>query len=199
MADGDRLRPLQVRVAGHRRLRLGVRRGRAARARERGDRQRAPRRPRPRRRAGTPPRPGRSASGRRGSCGRPRRAGARSRCGRPRHSGSIPPPVAISASRDSACASSASSRMPAACRRRAWIAVACAVVRQQLGVVGAQERGRRRVERAPDPPRPEAHAFVFARLRAAASSTSSDAILTKPSAAACGNVSPVPYEASCSA
>ena len=74
-----------------------------------------------------------------------------------------------------------------------------AVVRQQLGVLGAEERGHGRVERAPDPARPEGHAFVFARLRAAASSTSSDAILTKPSAAAWGNVSPAPYDASCSA
>ena len=67
-----------------------------------------------------------------------------------------------------------------------------AVVRQQLGVVGAEERGHGRVERAPDPAGPEGHAFVVARLRAAASSTSSDAILTKPSAAAWGNVSPAP-------
>ncbi len=74
-----------------------------------------------------------------------------------------------------------------------------AVVRQQLRVVGTEERGHGRVERAPDPARPEAHAFVVARLRAAASSSSSDAILTKPSAAAWGNVSPAPYEASCSA
>ena len=74
-----------------------------------------------------------------------------------------------------------------------------AVVRQQLGVVGAQERGHGRVERTPDPARPERHTFVVARLRAAASSTSSDAILTKPSAAAWGNVSPAPYDASCSA
>ena len=74
-----------------------------------------------------------------------------------------------------------------------------AVVRQQLGVVGAEKRGHGRVERSPDPAGPEAHASVVARLRAAASSTSSDAILTKPSAAAWGNVSPAPYDASCSA
>ena len=37
------------------------------------------------------------------------------------------------------------------------------------------------------------------RSRAAASSASSAAIRMKPSAASCGNVSPVPYEASVSA
>ena len=109
-----------------------------------------------------------------------------------------PLPVAISASRASA------SR---ARRRRAARGVEApgvhggrlAVVGQQLGVVRAQEGGDGRIERAPDPARPERHAVVFARLRAAASSTSSDAILTKPSAAAWGNVSPAPYDASCSA
>ena len=67
-----------------------------------------------------------------------------------------------------------------------------AVVRQKLGVVGAQERAHRRVERAADTPAPEGHALIFARARAAASSTSSEEILMNPSAAACGNVSPVP-------
>ena len=74
-----------------------------------------------------------------------------------------------------------------------------AVVRQQLGVVGLQEGRDRGVERPRDAASPEAHTSDVARCRAAASSTSSAAILMKPSAAACGNVSPVPYEASCSA
>ena len=74
-----------------------------------------------------------------------------------------------------------------------------AVVRQQLCVVGTQERRHGRIELAPDPPCPQGHALVFARARAAASSTSKEEILMKPSAAACGNVSPVPYDASCSA
>ena len=74
-----------------------------------------------------------------------------------------------------------------------------AVVREQLAVVGSQEGRDGGIERAPDPAAPEAHASDFALSRAAASSTSSDAILMKPSAAECGNVSPVPYEASCSA
>ena len=74
-----------------------------------------------------------------------------------------------------------------------------AVVRQQLSVVGTKERAHRRVERAADTPAPEGHALIFARARAAASSTSSEEILMNPSAAACGNVSPVPYDASVSA
>ena len=67
-----------------------------------------------------------------------------------------------------------------------------AVVRQELRVVGAEERAHGRVERAADAPAPERHASVFARARAAASSTSNEEILMNPSAAACGNVSPVP-------
>ena len=74
-----------------------------------------------------------------------------------------------------------------------------AVVREQLRVVGPQKRRHGGIELAPDPPGPEGHASVFARLRAAASSISKEEILMNPSAAAWGNVSPVPYEASCSA
>ena len=74
-----------------------------------------------------------------------------------------------------------------------------AVVGQELRVVGAEERAHGRVERAADAPAPERHASVFARARAAASSTSKEEILMNPSAAACGNVSPVPYEARVSA
>ena len=67
-----------------------------------------------------------------------------------------------------------------------------AVVRQELRVVAAQERRHDGIELAPDPPGPQAHASVLARARAAASSTSNEEILMNPSAAACGNVSPVP-------
>ena len=76
-----------------------------------------------------------------------------------------------------------------------------AVVRQELGVVGAQElpdlgreRRRRRVraDQRVTPP-------LASALRAAASSVSSAAIWMKPSAASCGNVSPAPYDASVSA
>ena len=67
-----------------------------------------------------------------------------------------------------------------------------AVVGQELGVVRTEERAHRRIERAADAPAPERHASVFARARAAASSTSNEEILMNPSAAACGNVSPVP-------
>ena len=67
-----------------------------------------------------------------------------------------------------------------------------AVIRQKLGVVAAEEGAHGRVERAADAPAPEGHALIFARARAAASSTSNEEILMNPSAAACGNVSPVP-------
>ena len=67
-----------------------------------------------------------------------------------------------------------------------------AVVREQRRVVGAQERRHGGIELAPDPPGPQAHVLVLARLRAAASSTSKEEILMNPSAAAWGNVSPVP-------
>ena len=79
-------------------------------------------------------------------------------------------------------------RMEPACVHRGRFAV----VRQQLGVVCAEKGGHCRIERAPDAPGPERHASAFARARAAASSTSKEAILMYPSAAACGKVSPVP-------
>ena len=82
VADRHRLRALQVRVAGHQRLRLAsaeVER-RAASVSIAGDRLAARV---ARRRGGTRSRPGRCASGRRGSCGRPPER-ARSPCGRPR-------------------------------------------------------------------------------------------------------------------
>ena len=74
VAERDRLRALQMRVARHRRrrLRFGARRGSRARTRRSACVGLA--RTRRRRRAGTRLRPGRCASGRRGSCGRRRRA-----------------------------------------------------------------------------------------------------------------------------
>ena len=78
-----------------------------------------------------------------------------------------------------------------------------AVVRQELGVVDAQEAPHVGVERALDPSRPRRHAgdyaLLAARALAAWSSVSSDEMRMKPSAASCGNVSPVPYEASSAA
>ena len=67
-----------------------------------------------------------------------------------------------------------------------------AVVRQELGVVGAQEPPHVGIESALDPPCPGGHTSIFARSRAACNSVSSDEIRMKPSAASCGNVSPVP-------
>ena len=70
-----------------------------------------------------------------------------------------------------------------------------AVVRQQLSIVDTQEADIR-VEAALDPPRPRGHTWILARSRAACNSVSSEEMRMKPSAASCGNVSPVPYEAS---
>ena len=71
-----------------------------------------------------------------------------------------------------------------------------AVVREELGVVDAQEPPDVRVESALDPPGPGRHpadyALVAERSRAAWSSVSRAEIRMKPSAASCGNVSPVP-------
>ena len=78
-----------------------------------------------------------------------------------------------------------------------------AVVRQELGVVDAQEAPHVGVESALDPACPRRHTCDYALLARAlsrrASSVSSDEIRMKPSAASCGNVSPVPYEASSAA
>ena len=74
-----------------------------------------------------------------------------------------------------------------------------AVVRQELRVIGAEELPDLSVECSLDPSRPRGHAGDYARLvaraRAACNSVSSEEIRMKPSAASCGNVSPVPYEA----
>ena len=67
-----------------------------------------------------------------------------------------------------------------------------AVVRQELGVVDAQEAPHVGVESGLDPPLPGRHPAIFARSRAACNSVSSDEMRMKPSAASCGNVSPVP-------
>ncbi len=74
------------------------------------------------------------------------------------------------------------------------------VVRKKLGVVGAEKRPHLGREPLAHTSRPEGHvAAAIWRCRAAASSASSDAMRTKPVAAACGNVSPGAYEASVSA
>ena len=67
-----------------------------------------------------------------------------------------------------------------------------AVVRQELRVVDAQEAPYVGVERGLDPALPCRHTSIFARSRAACNSVSSEEIRMKPSAASCGNVSPVP-------
>ena len=74
-----------------------------------------------------------------------------------------------------------------------------AVVREELGVVGAEELPHLGVELLPDPPLPGRHAVILARFRAACSSVSSEEIAMNPSAASWGNVSPVAYEASSTA
>ena len=78
-----------------------------------------------------------------------------------------------------------------------------AVVRQKLSVVDAEEAPHIGVERTLDPASPCRHArdyaLLAARARAACSSVSSEEMRMKPSAASCGNVSPVPYEASSAA
>ena len=71
-----------------------------------------------------------------------------------------------------------------------------AVVREELGVVGAEELLHLGRERSLDACGPEGQTGAPFRARAAASSASSAAICTYPSAAACGNVSSAPYEAS---
>ena len=67
-----------------------------------------------------------------------------------------------------------------------------AVVGEQLGVVGGQELGHLGRELAADASGPERHVVSAARSSAASSSVSSEAMRMKPSAASCGNVSPVP-------
>ena len=71
-----------------------------------------------------------------------------------------------------------------------------AVVREQLGVVAAQELPHLGGEPAADAAGPERHASASFRSRAAASSTSIAASLMKPSDASCGNASSTPYDAS---
>ena len=85
VAERDRLRALEVRVAGHRRRRLLL--GPVEHARRNRRAPRRPRRKRPRRRAGARWRPGRCASAPHGSSGPPRRAAARSPCACPRRTG----------------------------------------------------------------------------------------------------------------
>jgi len=70
-----------------------------------------------------------------------------------------------------------------------------AVVREQLGVVGAQEVPDRLRDLGIHSSGPEGHA-TWTCFRSATSSVSSAVIPMKPSAASCGNVSPMPYEAS---
>ena len=70
------------------------------------------------------------------------------------------------------------------------------VVREQLRVVGAEELPDLGGELAADAAGPERHASAAFRSRAAASSTSIAASLMKPSAASCGNASSTPYDAS---
>ena len=72
------------------------------------------------------------------------------------------------------------------------------VVGEELGVVGLDELPDLGRELALDASRPERHTRT-ARARAAASSASSDASRMNPSAASCGKVSPVAYDASVSA
>ena len=62
---------------------------------------------------------------------------------------------------------------------------------EQLVILRAEERPHFRREPRVDATRPEGHDTATFRARAAASSTSSDWSLMKPSAASCGNVSPV--------
>ena len=74
-----------------------------------------------------------------------------------------------------------------------------AVVGKELRVLGPEELPDLGGQAAPDAAGPERHTSASLRSLAAASSTSSAAIWMKPSAAACGKVSPVAYEASVSA
>jgi hypothetical protein len=74
-----------------------------------------------------------------------------------------------------------------------------AVVGEQLRVVRAEEVPDLGRELNLDPPRPERHPTATFLARAAASSASSEASRMNPSAASCGKVSPVAYEASVSA
>src|SRR5262245_31284646 len=71
-----------------------------------------------------------------------------------------------------------------------------AVVRQQLGVVAAQELPHVGRQLALDAAGPERHAVTAFRSRAAASSTSIAASRMKPSDASCGKASSTPYDAS---
>jgi hypothetical protein len=71
-----------------------------------------------------------------------------------------------------------------------------AVVGKELGVVDAEEAPHVGVQRTLDTARPCGHtadyAVLVARALAAWSSVSSEEIPMNPSAAACGNVSPLP-------
>ena len=71
-----------------------------------------------------------------------------------------------------------------------------AVVRQQVGVVRREGSSQLRAPARPDAPRPERHVVTgLARAEPRARSRAG-ARRMKPSAASCGNVSPVPYDAS---
>ena len=85
------------------------------------------------------------------------------------------------------------------CKPSCMLGRRLAVVGQKLRVVRAEKLPHLRVELLPDPPFPGRHTVILARFRAACSSVSSDEIRMNPSAASCGNVSPVPYEASSAA
>ena len=66
-----------------------------------------------------------------------------------------------------------------------------AVVREQVGVVGGEELCDLGRELFADAFGPERHVWTVARSRAASKSVSSAAMRMNPSAASCGNVSPV--------
>ena len=74
-----------------------------------------------------------------------------------------------------------------------------AVVGEKFGVVDAEKPPHVGVEGTLDPPLPGRHMPILARARAACNSVSSDEMRMKPSAASCGKVSPVPYEANSAA
>ena len=103
----------------------------------------------------------------------------------------------IAASRSSTSASSASAQQSGRVQPGRVDERRGDVVGRSSRVVGLEEVPRIRVQPALDPARPERHGTATSlRSRAAASSVSIAARRMKPSAAACGNVSPTPYEAS---
>src|SRR3954469_22646117 len=73
-----------------------------------------------------------------------------------------------------------------------------AVVGEELGIVGAEELPHLGGELRADAPGPERQTVAAFRSRAAISSVSSAVIAIRPSAALCGNGSPVAYDSSVS-